>query len=73
MNNDIVGSSCMGGPFLLFTGERYLLCKKDFPEMESRSRGLKHPKFWGFFSPGGNNGSEGLMFTHQWLEKGYAS
>lgn len=30
-------------------------------EMDARSRGLKHPKFWGFFSLGGNNGSGGLI------------
>lgn len=30
-------------------------------EMDAKSRGLKHPKFWGFFSIGGNNGSGGLL------------
>lgn len=30
-------------------------------ELDARSRGLKHPKFWGIFSLGGNNGSGGLL------------
>lgn len=29
--------------------------------LDAKSRGLKHPKFWGFFSMGGNNGSGGLI------------
>lgn len=29
--------------------------------MDAKSRGLKHPKFWGIFSLGGNNGSGGLL------------
>lgn len=28
---------------------------------DAESRGLKHPKFWGFFSLGGNNGGGGLL------------
>ncbi len=27
----------------------------------AKSRGLKHPKFWGIFSIGGNNGGGGLV------------
>lgn len=30
-------------------------------EIDARSRGFKHPKFWGLFSLGGNNGSGGLL------------
>lgn len=30
-------------------------------EMDAKSRGLKHPKFWGFFSLSGNNGGGGLL------------
>lgn len=30
-------------------------------ELDAKSRGFKHPKFWGFFSLGGNNGSGGLL------------
>lgn len=30
-------------------------------ELDARCRGLKHPKFWGFFSLSGNNGSGGLI------------
>lgn len=29
--------------------------------LDAESRGLKHPKFWGIFSLGGNNGSGGLL------------
>lgn len=29
--------------------------------MDAESRGLKHPKFWGVFSMGGNNGVGGLL------------
>lgn len=29
--------------------------------LDARSRGLKHPGFWGIFSIGGNNGSSGLI------------
>lgn len=29
--------------------------------LDAKSRGLKHPKFWGFFSMSGNNGSGGLI------------
>ena len=29
--------------------------------LDAESRGLKHPKFWGIFSLGGNNGSGGLV------------
>lgn len=29
--------------------------------LDAESRGLKHPKFWGIFSLGGNNGSSGLI------------
>ena len=30
-------------------------------ELDARCRGLKHPKFWGIFSIGGNSGSGGLL------------
>lgn len=30
-------------------------------KLDAKSRGLKHPKFWGLFSMGGNNGSGGLI------------
>lgn len=30
-------------------------------ELDARSRGLKHPKFWAFFSLSGQNGSGGLL------------
>lgn len=30
-------------------------------ELDARCRGLKHPRFWGLFSMGGNNGSGGLI------------
>lgn len=30
-------------------------------ELDARSRGLKHPKFWGIFSLSGGNGSGGLV------------
>lgn len=30
-------------------------------ELDARSRGLKHPRFWGIFALGGNNGSGGLL------------
>lgn len=30
-------------------------------QLDARSRGFKHPKFWGLFSMGGNNGSGGLI------------
>lgn len=30
-------------------------------ELDATCRGLKHPKFWGFFALGGNNGSGGLI------------
>lgn len=29
--------------------------------LDAESRGLKHPKFWGIFSLGGNHGSGGLL------------
>lgn len=29
--------------------------------LDAKSRGLKHPKFWGFFSLSGNKGSGGLI------------
>lgn len=29
--------------------------------LDAESRGLKHPKFWGLFSIGGNNGGGGLV------------
>lgn len=29
--------------------------------LDAESRGLKHPKFWGIFSLGGNNGSGGFL------------
>ena len=29
--------------------------------LDAESRGLKHPKFWGIFSLGGNNGGGGLI------------
>lgn len=29
--------------------------------LDAESRGLKHPKFWGIFSIGGNNGGGGLV------------
>ena len=29
--------------------------------LDAESRGLKHPKLWGLFSIGGNNGSGGLI------------
>lgn len=29
--------------------------------LDAKSRGLKHPKFWGVFSLGGGNGSGGLL------------
>lgn len=29
--------------------------------LDAKSRGLKHPNFWGIFSLGGNNGSGGLI------------
>lgn len=29
--------------------------------LDAKSRGLKHPKFWGIFSLGGNNGGGGLV------------
>lgn len=29
--------------------------------LDAEGRGLKHPKFWGIFSLGGNNGSGGLI------------
>lgn len=29
--------------------------------LDAQSRGLKHPKFWGIFSLGGNNGGGGLV------------
>lgn len=29
--------------------------------LDAKSRDLKHPKFWGVFSLGGNNGSGGLI------------
>lgn len=30
-------------------------------ESDAKSRGLKHPKLWGLFVIGGNNGSNGLL------------
>ncbi|MDC7288334.1 hypothetical protein NXH76_11025 [Blautia schinkii] len=30
-------------------------------ELDASCRGLKHPKFWGVFALGGNNGSGGLL------------
>ena len=30
-------------------------------ELDAKSRGLKHPTFWGLFSLSGNNGSGGLL------------
>ena len=30
-------------------------------ELDARCRGLKHPKFWGIFSIGGNSGSGGFL------------
>ena len=29
--------------------------------LDAESRGLKHPRFWGVFSVGGNNGGGGLI------------
>lgn len=31
-------------------------------EMDATSRGLKHPKFWGFFAMNGNNSAGLLMY-----------
>lgn len=31
-------------------------------EMDAASRGLKHPKFWGFFAMNGNNSAGLLMY-----------
>lgn len=31
-------------------------------EIDAESRGLKHPKLWGFFSLGGNNGGGLLVY-----------
>ena len=31
-------------------------------ELDARSRGLKHPKFWGVFTMSGNNSSGLLMY-----------
>lgn len=30
-------------------------------ELDASCRGLKHPKFWGFFALSGNNGGGGLL------------
>lgn len=30
-------------------------------ELDAKSRGLKHPTFWGIFSLGGSNGNGGLL------------
>ncbi|MDO4275849.1 MAG: hypothetical protein Q4D16_19440 [Eubacteriales bacterium] len=30
-------------------------------ELDASCRGLKHPKFWGFFALSGNNGNGGLL------------
>ncbi len=31
-------------------------------EMDAKSRGLKHPKFWGIFTIGGNGGGRLLLY-----------